>query len=224
MNSFLEIPLVITPEQAEQLAALQSGFAAACNAIAPVAQAHHCWNRVALHHLTYRDIRQRFPQLGSQMACNAIYSVCRTYRQLLSHPESPWNLEKNPRASLPLLRFQDDAPVYFDRHTLSLRKGQLSMFTLDGRMRFQVDLSLEVQERFVHQRLREIILKRVQERMVLQFWFTTESSVGEDSPRLEQGAAKDGTISASDLPEYVLALAAEEAGPGFPLSSDRTQP
>lgn len=220
MNSPLEVPLSITPEQAKQLTALQMGFAAACNAIAPVAQAHHCWNRVALHHLTYRDIRQQFPQLGSQMACNAIYSVSRTYRLILNHPQSPWNIEKHAHAALPLLRFQNDAPVYFDRHTLSLRNGQVSMFTLDGRMRFQLDLAKEAQEDFVNNRLREIILRRVDERLVLQFWFGEETIERKgrvaDTPPLRGNASEQNKgFPSAVMPEYVRALSAEEANAGL---------
>jgi predicted transposase len=35
-------------------------FAAACNAISQVAFERRCFAPVALHHLTYQDIRQRF--------------------------------------------------------------------------------------------------------------------------------------------------------------------
>lgn len=112
-------------------------FAVACNVISPIAQTNRCWNRVALHHLCYRQIREQFPLLGSQMACNAIYSVCRAYRTVLTHPESPWRLDKKSTAPLPRVIFSQTAPVYFfDRHTLSVKPGHLSMFTLDGRLRF----------------------------------------------------------------------------------------
>ncbi len=51
------------------------------------ARSHHglhqtkVWNRVALHHLMYRNLRDQFPEMGSQMVCNAIYSVSRTCRE-----------------------------------------------------------------------------------------------------------------------------------------------
>ena len=86
-------------------------------------------------------MRERFPALGSQMICNAVYSVSRTARLVLQHPNSPWNVNKHSDAPLPLLRFAPSAPVYFDRHTLSLKGNVLSMFTLDGRMRFDAALS-----------------------------------------------------------------------------------
>ena len=167
----VQVVLNVPPEHVERLRRLQAEFAAACNAVAPVAQANRCWNRVALHHLVYRELREKFPALGSQMACNAVYSVARMYRALLSNPQSPWNLDSRPSQPLPLVRFLDDAPVYFDRHTLSLKGCMLSMFTLDGRLRFEIALAPDAVERFATNALREIVLLRVNEKYMLQFFF-----------------------------------------------------
>lgn len=187
----LQLILNTIPEQFERLRRLQSEFAAACNHVAPLAQANRCWNRVALHHIAYREVRAKFPQLGSQMACNAIYSVARTYRVLLQHPQSPWNIELRPNQPLPLIRFEESAPVYFDRHTLSVKGGALSMYTLDGRLRFELNLSADDSLRFATQKLREIVLIRVGVNYVLQFWFDEKSTL--------PNAETDG-----DLPEYIL--------------------
>ena len=75
MNSSLRIRLETTPAQHVKLLELQGAFAAVCNALAPVVQSTGCWNRVALHHLAYKAMRQQFPALGSQMICNALYSA-----------------------------------------------------------------------------------------------------------------------------------------------------
>jgi hypothetical protein len=160
MNSLLRIPLNATPEQVERLRALQVGFAKVCNAIAPVVQQTRTWNRVALHHLTYRPLREQFPEMGSQMVCNAIYSVSRTGRLIFQHPGSPFHLSRLGDKPLPLLQFADSCPVYFDRHTLSVKGGQLSMFTLDGRMRFELALRPEDEASFHEKKLREIVLSR----------------------------------------------------------------
>ena len=80
MSSTLRIALNAAPEQAARLEALQSMFAKACNSLAPLVQRTRCWNRVTLHHLAYRGLRDSFPTIGSQMACNVIYSVSRTCR------------------------------------------------------------------------------------------------------------------------------------------------
>lgn len=160
MNSVLYIPLVASPEQAARLQALQRGFAQVCNALAPVVRQTRVWNRVALHHLAYRQLREQFPEMGSQMVCNAIYSVSRTCRLVFQHPGSPFHLARLGDKPLPLLRFSDTCPVYFDRHTLSLKAGQLSMFTLDGRMRFQLALGAQDEAAFHERKLREIVLSR----------------------------------------------------------------
>lgn len=191
MNSLLDIRLNANAEQSAQLVRLQTEFAAACNSVAPIAQQHRCWNRVALHHLSYRILRDQFPQLGSQMACNVIYSVARTYRTLLTLPQSPWNVALRGGAPLPSLRFANSVPVYFDRHTLSVKGNVLSMFTLDGRLRFEITVSDTDAARLADGRLREIVLRNVQGAFALQFLFS-------DANRPE-GAAVD-----SDLPEYVL--------------------
>ncbi len=61
---------------------------------------------------------------------------------------------------LPLLRFSDNSPVYFDRHTLSLKAGVLSMYTLDGRMRCELPLAPRDEVRFHQNKLREVVLSR----------------------------------------------------------------
>lgn len=196
MQAPLVIPLKTSPAQFARLEALQAAFAEVCNAIVPVAQAHRCWNRVALHHLVYHDMRRRFAQVGSQMVCNAIYSVCRSYRLILNHPASPWNLARRGDAPLPRLKFLGSAPVYFDRHTLTLRPGQLSMYTLDGRLRFQLDLSAQTLQRFRQARLREIMLVRAGEQYRLQFWF-------------DEAMARP--LEDDQLPEYLIVLPDEAA-------------
>ena len=80
MSAPLVIPLKTEAAQALRLRDLQRAFADVCNELAPVARETRCWNRVALHHMCYRSLRDKFPQMGSQMVCNAIYSVSRTCR------------------------------------------------------------------------------------------------------------------------------------------------
>ena len=160
MNFLIRIPLNTTPEQFARLQALQSAFAQVCNALAPEVQKSRVWNRVALHHMHYRSLREKFPALGSQMICNAIYAVSRTSRMVFQTPGSPFNLTKLGGKGLPLLQFADSCPVYFDRHTLSVKDHKLSMFTLDGRMHFQLMLSNEQLTLFKVAKLREISLTR----------------------------------------------------------------
>lgn len=158
MNFSLRISLALSEAQLAQLQALQQAFAQVCNALAPTVQSTRVWNRVALHHLAYRDLRMRFPALGSQMVCNAIYAVSRTSRVVFQHPDSPFSLQRLGDAPLPLMQFADDGPVYFDRHTLSIKAGLLSLYTLEGRMRFEQALRPDDEALFHAHKLREMVL------------------------------------------------------------------
>lgn len=203
MNTTLRIPLNTTPEQAARLQALQTGFANVCNALAPVVQQTRVWNRVALHHLAYRQLREQFPEMGSQMVCNAIYSVSRTARLVFQSPASPFNVAVLGERALPLLRFAETCPVYFDRHTLSLKQGQLSMFTLDGRMRFQLALAEQDEARFHQLKLREIVLSRGPEGPYeLAFWLVDESDAA--APQANPLHAQTADAGRGDIPEYIL--------------------
>lgn len=200
MNSVLRISLEASPEQLERLQALQQGFAKVCNALAPLVQQTRVWNRVALHHLAYRQLREQFPEMGSQMVCNAIYSVSRTGRLVFQHPQSPFHLARLGDKPLPLLRFADSCPVYFDRHTLSLKAGQLSMFTLDGRMRFQLALGVQDEQAFHTRKLREIVLARRPDGV-----YELSFLLGDAAPAGAAPTADDATDAASgEIPEYIM--------------------
>ena len=164
MNFSVRVPLQASDEQIARLQALQQVFAQVCNELSPHVQQTRVWNRVTLHHLYYRDLREKFPGLGSQMVCNAIYAVSRMARLIYQHPHSPYCISRRPGLGLPLLRFADNCPVYFDRHTLSIRDDHLSMFTMDGRIRFELVMTKDQLRLFQTARLREVVLKRVSEK------------------------------------------------------------
>lgn len=207
MNSALRIPLHPTPEQQLRLLALQVAFARVCNTITPVVRDTGVWNRVALHHMAYKRLREQFPGLGSQMVCNAIYSVSRTCRLVYQHPASPFNLARLNGKRLPLLRFDDRCPVYFDRHTLSLREGELSLYCLGGRMHLRLALSAQDEARFHEHKLRQIVLSRnAQDRFELTFGFADEPA---DEPTMQAPAADafetaPGAPLPSQIPAYVM--------------------
>jgi IS605 OrfB family transposase len=124
----VSIKLVLTKEEASLLALLKKEYVVACNSIVPEVVKNRCWNRVALHKLVYNLLRST-TQLGSQMACNAIFSVCKAYQ-----------------AQKELGRIQKDTPVpqiifgkgsvHFDKRTYSLtQSGKLSLYTLDRRIK-----------------------------------------------------------------------------------------
>lgn len=154
MNKNLEVRLQLQGESLARLEALQSLFVQACNFLSKLVVQTRCWNRVGLHHLAYRELRERFPQLGSQMACNAIYSVSLAARRVYQGPDAAAQAD----GQLPRIKFLPNAPVYFDRHTLRLKDGRLSMFTLDGRLKFQLNVSPEVEQSFATGKLKEIVM------------------------------------------------------------------
>src|SRR5437667_10490197 len=121
------IRLKVTPEQAARLSALQTAYADACNRLVPLGQAARCWNRVALHQLGYRSLRQQ-TSLGAQMACNAIFSVCKAYRSQRSLGRIPQD------TPVPPLSFHRTS-VHFDHRTYTLKDETVSLNTLQGRMR-----------------------------------------------------------------------------------------
>jgi hypothetical protein len=212
MNSIVRIPLAASPEQQARLLALQAAFAQVCNAMSSVVQQTRCWNRVALHHMVYKSLRAQFPAIGSQMVCNAIYSVSRTSRLVFQHPGSPFNIARLGAKPLPLLRFDSNCPVYFDRHTLSVKGGQLSMYTLDGRLRFNLALSPANEVMFHDLKLQEIVLARTTDGpFSLTFSFVDAGvNASKDAPpsvsELEEDlvVSMPGAVQMVAIPEYVV--------------------
>jgi len=212
MKSVIRVPLNTTPEQYARLQALQTAFAQVCNALAPEVQRSRVWNRVALHHLHYRSLREKFPALGSQMVCNAIYAVSRTSRLIFQTPASPFSLAKLGTKPLPLMQFADSCPVYFDRHTLSIKGSKLSLFTLDGRMHFELTLPESQLLLFKVAKLREISLtRRLDGLYELAFWLESQQALNQkeaqaalDMPVSAQDEAVPASLmSQSPIPDYV---------------------
>jgi len=208
MNSIIRVPLNTNPEQFARLQALQSAFAEVCNALAPEVKKSRVWNRVALHHLHYRALREKFPALGSQMICNAIYAVSRASRLVFQTPGSPFNLTKLGNKALPLLQFADSCPVYFDRHTLSIKGTKLSLFTIDGRMHFELTLPEEQLLLFKVAKLREISLtRRLDGLYELAFWLEAAQTLSvniSNSDALEG----QGLRQTQEVPAEILAARA----------------
>lgn len=201
MHSQVNVRIALDPGQTQRLVELRETFAQACNHLSPIVQQTRCWNRVALHHMAYRSLRARFPALGSQMACNAIYSVSRTCRALFQNRESPYALHKLGSSPLPKVLFLPQSPVYFDRHTLSLKDGRVSMYTLDGRIKFNLMLDAAQEALFRAARLREVVMATDVDGMTLSFHF---DAVGDDDVR------------AVEMPEYVTVID-DDPSPPLPV-------
>jgi len=138
MQRTASIKLGLTVDQAKRLAALQVAYADACNQLVPLVVTHHCWNRVALHHLAYSRLRQETP-LGSQMTCNAIFTVCKAYK---AQRARGWIRKDAPAPTLNFRR----ASVHFDKRTYTLKGEALSLYTLAGRIIVRVILGEHQQQ------------------------------------------------------------------------------
>jgi IS605 OrfB family transposase len=115
-------------EQAKALSELQSAYSGACNLLVPIVVETRCWNRVALHNRAYSDLREN-TSLGSQMCCNAIFSVCKAYK-------SQKALRKIKKDGVPEINFGKTS-VHFDKRTYSFKGNFLSLYTLAGRIKVE---------------------------------------------------------------------------------------
>lgn len=123
MQRTISISLDTLQDQEKKLFNLQNAFGSACNLIVPEVVEHRCWNRVALHNLTYSKIRSTSP-LGSQMVCSAIFAVCKAYKNR--------NILKDD--TVPTIQFHKNRSVHFDKRTYTIKDNILSLYTLEGRI------------------------------------------------------------------------------------------
>lgn len=171
MKNLVQIKLLVSPEQLLKLVDLQKTFALACDEAALFVARSRSWHRVTLHHLAYKSMREKFPLLGSQMVCNAIHTVSRASKEVFQDPVSPWSSVARAGDPLPILKFADTTPVFFDKHTLTLKKKALSIFTLDGRMHIQINLSAATENKLRTEKLKELSLQRRKNIFYLRFVF-----------------------------------------------------
>jgi putative transposase len=105
------------PVQAQALVETMERFNAACNAIAETAFREHTASQVKLHHLVYREVRERFG-LSAQMAVRAIGKVVEAYKR-----------DKTVKPS-----FRPHGAIVYDDRLLSWKGvDRVSMLTLHGR-------------------------------------------------------------------------------------------
>src|SRR6202035_3664426 len=117
MRRTASIKLSVSKEQGQKLFALTEAYLSACNQLVPYVIENRCWNRVALHNLSYSKIRAISP-LGSQMVCNAIFSVCKAYKnRLIAKGEE-----------IPVICFHRNRSIHFDKRTYTLRGNILSLY------------------------------------------------------------------------------------------------
>jgi len=122
----VSLKLNVSGTDLQALCELQELFSNACNHVAAIALEQKESNRIRLHHLSYYQLKANFPQLGSQMSCNAIAKTAQALKAL-----------KKPKEIL----FRKRISVHFDKRTYSLKNGILSLFTLGGRVQLPLKIS-----------------------------------------------------------------------------------
>ena len=139
MKYTISIFLETASEDKLKFVKLQDDYHLACNQIVPSVVEERCWNRVDLHHLVYKKIRKNSP-LGSQMVCNAIFSVCKAYKAKAIGRNEP----------VPVIQFRKNRSIHFDKRTYSIEGNILSLYTLEGRIRIPMRMG-PFQEKYFSQ-------------------------------------------------------------------------
>jgi len=113
----MQLKLLPTTEQADALLRTMERFNAACDALAVVAFANRCANKVELQKLAYNDIRRDFG-LGAQMTVRAIAKVVEVYKR-----------DKDIQPT-----FRPHGAIVYDQRILSWKgSDRVSILTNDGR-------------------------------------------------------------------------------------------
>jgi predicted transposase len=175
MKKPIQIKLNVSDDQSIKLHDLQKTFAMACDEAALFVNRSRSWHRVTLHHLAYKTIREKFPKLGSQLVCNAIHAVSKASKEIFQNPTSQWSEIAKSGKPLPILKFSETMPVFFDRHTLTLKNSELSIYTLDGRMSIQINLSDGIGKKLKSEKIKELSMHRLKNSFYLRFVFNEEN-------------------------------------------------
>ena len=132
LNRTVCVRLLISPEDSVKLSETHALYRDACNLVVPIVcknKVSRLWQLFALHHAAYSKIREIFPALGAQLACNVIRSVSSAYKtELANHPQQL----KQPE--LKTIRFKNPS-VHLDKNTITYREdGTVSLYTMKGRV------------------------------------------------------------------------------------------
>ena len=132
LNRTVCVRLLVNPEDSVKLSETHALYRDACNFVVPIVCKNkelRLWQRFSLHHVAYSQIREIFPALGAQLACNVIRSVSSAYKtELANHPQ------QLKQSELKVIRFKNPS-VHLDKNTITYRdNGTVSLYTLKGRV------------------------------------------------------------------------------------------
>ncbi len=118
LNRTACVRLVVSPEDSVKLLETHALYRDACNFVVPFVcknKESRLWQRFALHKAVYSKIRETFPALGAQLACNVIRSVSSAYKtELANHPQ------QLQQSELKAIRFKNPS-VHLDKNTITYR-------------------------------------------------------------------------------------------------------
>jgi putative transposase len=122
----LKIKLETAQEVSDSLSGTQKAYVVALNQTSEVAFEKKVFNSVALHHITYRDLRE-LTRLSANLVCSARCVVAEAYKR-----------DKEKRH-----RWKDTAAMRYDARTLTVKLDQeyVTLTTLAGRVRVNLTLS-----------------------------------------------------------------------------------
>ena len=122
----LKIKLETTEQAAQSLSETQKAYVVALNQTSGVAFEKKVFNSVALHHITYRDVRE-LTKLPANLVCSARNVVAEAYKR-----------DKQTHH-----RWKETAAMRYDARTLTFKLDQefATLTTLDGRVRVNLILS-----------------------------------------------------------------------------------
>lgn len=120
MKRVVTLSLHPTAEQARALEATMRAFNAACQYVSDVAWEHLEFQRVALHKLTYEEVRARFG-LSSQLAIHAIGVVKNSYKAARTSKHT----------------FRPHSAVVYDERIMKLGATTVALRTMTGRESIQ---------------------------------------------------------------------------------------
>ncbi len=122
----LKIKLETTQQASDSLFKTQRAYVAALNQTSEVAFEKKVFNSVALHHITYRDVR-KLTELPANLVCSARNVVAEAYKR---------DKEKHHR-------WKETAAMRYDARTLTVKIDQryATLTTLDGRVRVSLIVS-----------------------------------------------------------------------------------
>lgn len=122
MKLTVKVKLLPTPKQKASLVKTIMVFNDACNYISKIAWQNNKFGQVALHHLCYREVRDKF-KLSAQMTVRAIGKVKESYR-----------VDKKTQPG-----FKKHSALVYDQRILSFRGlDTVSILSLDGRFKIPI--------------------------------------------------------------------------------------